>query len=326
MKNEVLLKFLCHNIVVVHQAIIELGIEAVLADERRAARRDPHAAATKRGIVQQKPLQLPGFCCNAIARGGAKPESLVWPIANRIGAPTGRPSPPRVAPLGLRSWCRGMGARGSGASAPLATAGRPVGATNRSRLSAGSAEAGTAVRRLPFTHPTHFAHLICTTTPGPAGIPNSALRIPLPTNVHPPAPPPAPAAPGALHVRGAVPGRTAAPVPPGVAPARRDARDLARPGDFLTFDLLETPILLRNFDGELRAFLNVCPHRHSRLTDKPRGNAEKLRCQYHGWEFNADGRHRARSRTRRRSARGTATTPASGGSASTPAATSCSST
>jgi transposase len=28
MKNEVLLKFLCHNIVVVHQAIIELGIEA----------------------------------------------------------------------------------------------------------------------------------------------------------------------------------------------------------------------------------------------------------------------------------------------------------
>lgn len=28
MKNEVLCKFLCHNIVVVHQAIAELGIEA----------------------------------------------------------------------------------------------------------------------------------------------------------------------------------------------------------------------------------------------------------------------------------------------------------
>lgn len=65
--------------------------------------------------------------------------------------------------------------------------------------------------------------------------------------------------------------------------------DLARPGDFLTFDLLETPILLRNFDGELRAFRNVCPHRHSKLTEKPRGNTEKLRCQYHGWEFNKDG-------------------------------------
>ncbi|VTR91632.1 rieske (2fe-2s) domain-containing protein : Rieske (2Fe-2S) domain-containing protein OS=Rhodopirellula baltica WH47 GN=RBWH47_04923 PE=4 SV=1: Rieske: Ring_hydroxyl_A [Gemmata massiliana] len=65
--------------------------------------------------------------------------------------------------------------------------------------------------------------------------------------------------------------------------------ELARSGDFLTFDLLETPILVRNFDGELRAFLNVCPHRHSRLTDKARGHAEKLRCQYHGWEFNKEG-------------------------------------
>ncbi|HEY1191704.1 MAG TPA: aromatic ring-hydroxylating dioxygenase subunit alpha [Gemmata sp.] len=65
--------------------------------------------------------------------------------------------------------------------------------------------------------------------------------------------------------------------------------DLARPGDFLTLDLLETPFLIRNFDGELRAFLNVCPHRHSKLTEKPQGNAEKLRCQYHGWEFNKDG-------------------------------------
>jgi phenylpropionate dioxygenase-like ring-hydroxylating dioxygenase large terminal subunit len=65
--------------------------------------------------------------------------------------------------------------------------------------------------------------------------------------------------------------------------------DLAKPGDFRTFDLLETPILLRNFDGELRAFLNVCPHRHSRITNKPAGNTEKLRCQYHGWEFNKDG-------------------------------------
>ncbi|MCE9563598.1 MAG: aromatic ring-hydroxylating dioxygenase subunit alpha [Planctomycetes bacterium] len=65
--------------------------------------------------------------------------------------------------------------------------------------------------------------------------------------------------------------------------------DLAKPGDFLTFDLLETPIIIRNFDSELRAFLNVCPHRHSKLTEKPRGNTEKLRCQYHGWEYNADG-------------------------------------
>ena len=66
--------------------------------------------------------------------------------------------------------------------------------------------------------------------------------------------------------------------------------DLARPGDFLTFDLLETPILLRNCDGQLDAFLNVCPHRHSLLTDKPRGRTAAFRCQYHGWEFDRDGR------------------------------------
>jgi transposase len=36
MKNEVLLKFLCHNIVVVHQAVVELGIEAEFWPEHRA--------------------------------------------------------------------------------------------------------------------------------------------------------------------------------------------------------------------------------------------------------------------------------------------------
>src|SRR5262249_11899476 len=66
--------------------------------------------------------------------------------------------------------------------------------------------------------------------------------------------------------------------------------DLARPGDFVTADLLGHPLLLRNMEGEIRAFLNVCPHRHSRLTDVARGSSPRLRCQYHGWEFNAEGR------------------------------------
>ncbi len=66
--------------------------------------------------------------------------------------------------------------------------------------------------------------------------------------------------------------------------------ELAHAGCFLTFDLLETPILVRNFDGEFRAFLNVCPHRHSQLTDRPHGCTPVLRCQYHGWEYKADGR------------------------------------
>jgi transposase len=39
MKNEVLLKFLCHNLVVVHQAITELGIEATFWPEDAGERR-----------------------------------------------------------------------------------------------------------------------------------------------------------------------------------------------------------------------------------------------------------------------------------------------
>jgi hypothetical protein len=40
MKNEVLLKLLCHNVVVVHQAIIELGIEGTFWPEKPGERRD----------------------------------------------------------------------------------------------------------------------------------------------------------------------------------------------------------------------------------------------------------------------------------------------
>ena len=67
-------------------------------------------------------------------------------------------------------------------------------------------------------------------------------------------------------------------------------QQLPRPGDFRTFDLLGEPLLLRNCDGDIRAFLNVCPHRHSRLSSQPAGHADSFQCQYHGWEFDADGR------------------------------------
>ena len=35
MKNEVLLKFLCHNVVVVHQSQVELGIEPTFWQDQR---------------------------------------------------------------------------------------------------------------------------------------------------------------------------------------------------------------------------------------------------------------------------------------------------
>jgi len=65
--------------------------------------------------------------------------------------------------------------------------------------------------------------------------------------------------------------------------------DLADDGDFLSLELLGVPLLVRNFGGQLHAFLNVCTHRHCLLTHVPRGNQAKLVCQYHGWEYGADG-------------------------------------
>ena len=66
--------------------------------------------------------------------------------------------------------------------------------------------------------------------------------------------------------------------------------DLPNDGDFLTRDLLGTPIIVRNFGGTIRTFLNVCPHRHCLLSHESSGHSKELTCQYHGWEFTADGR------------------------------------
>lgn len=66
-------------------------------------------------------------------------------------------------------------------------------------------------------------------------------------------------------------------------------QEMNNPGDFVTLDHAGTPVILRNFGDEIKAFVNVCPHRHSQLTCAASGNSEKFKCQYHGWEFKSDG-------------------------------------
>ncbi|KAA1261086.1 Anthranilate 1,2-dioxygenase large subunit [Rubripirellula obstinata] len=66
-------------------------------------------------------------------------------------------------------------------------------------------------------------------------------------------------------------------------------QEISKKGDFVTVNHAGTPVILRNFGNEIKAFVNVCPHRHSQLTCEPNGNSEKFKCQYHGWEFNSDG-------------------------------------
>ncbi len=71
------------------------------------------------------------------------------------------------------------------------------------------------------------------------------------------------------------------------------ASSLARPGDYLTFELAGQPIfVIRDDDGRLRAMSNVCLHRMSTLLEGT-GNKRRIVCPYHGWTYNVDGSLRA---------------------------------
>ncbi|MDB5348564.1 MAG: dioxygenase Rieske iron-sulfur component [Schlesneria sp.] len=66
--------------------------------------------------------------------------------------------------------------------------------------------------------------------------------------------------------------------------------ELSQSGDFLTCQLLGIPIQVRNFDGQLSALSNVCAHRHCLITRLTSGRSSKMKCQYHGWEYDKTGR------------------------------------
>lgn len=63
----------------------------------------------------------------------------------------------------------------------------------------------------------------------------------------------------------------------------------SRPGDHVATTILEVPVLVRNCDGQLVGFRNVCAHRHCQLFDDGAGHSEALKCRYHGWHYGADG-------------------------------------
>jgi choline monooxygenase len=68
---------------------------------------------------------------------------------------------------------------------------------------------------------------------------------------------------------------------------------VSQPGTFLTADVAGEPILVvRDGDGTLRAFANVCRHRAAPVMTEPCGTATRLRCRYHGWTYDLAGRLR----------------------------------
>jgi phenylpropionate dioxygenase-like ring-hydroxylating dioxygenase large terminal subunit len=69
--------------------------------------------------------------------------------------------------------------------------------------------------------------------------------------------------------------------------------ELAAPGDFVVYDILDDSILIvRTGPGEddFAAMYNVCQHRGRRLCDEPRGRIGKaIRCRFHGWQYDRTG-------------------------------------
>ena len=51
----------------------------------------------------------------------------------------------------------------------------------------------------------------------------------------------------------------------------------------------ESILMVRQTDGSIRAFYNVCQHRGSRLTLGTDGRTEQFACPYHGWTYALDG-------------------------------------
>jgi choline monooxygenase len=67
------------------------------------------------------------------------------------------------------------------------------------------------------------------------------------------------------------------------------AARLAQPGDYFTCDIAGVPlVLLRDKDSTLRAFLNICRHRHHPVAQGS-GNKPMLTCFYHSWTYALDG-------------------------------------
>jgi len=80
------------------------------------------------------------------------------------------------------------------------------------------------------------------------------------------------------------------------------AEELAEPGAFRVLEVLgESILLVRNREGQLRAFYNVCRHRGSRLCREPPAagaaavlggglTGGRITCPYHRWTYDLDGR------------------------------------
>ena len=67
---------------------------------------------------------------------------------------------------------------------------------------------------------------------------------------------------------------------------------IEKPGDYFVPAVVgESLIILRDQNGEVHGYYNVCRHRGTRLCEEQSGQLrETIQCQYHGWKYGLDGR------------------------------------
>ncbi|MEJ2410937.1 MAG: aromatic ring-hydroxylating dioxygenase subunit alpha [Novosphingobium sp.] len=66
---------------------------------------------------------------------------------------------------------------------------------------------------------------------------------------------------------------------------------IPEPGDYFMFRKAGASILvIRGKDGQIRAFHNACRHRGASIVREECGHTGLLRCQFHSWAYNLEGR------------------------------------
>ena len=69
------------------------------------------------------------------------------------------------------------------------------------------------------------------------------------------------------------------------------ASSVPNKGDAKPFNLLDLPIIiLRDKKEKIRVFHNVCSHRGYKILQKPCNIKNTIRCPYHSWSYNTDGK------------------------------------
>ena len=66
--------------------------------------------------------------------------------------------------------------------------------------------------------------------------------------------------------------------------------ELAKPYDFMTVQMPRNNVLLvRQKEGTVKAFVNLCRHRGALLEDNEKGRCRFFSCPYHRWSYDPDG-------------------------------------